>query len=318
MLRQFAALGAALPLANAFGQSQTPIRFVVGTSAGSSADLVARLLAVRLAQILNRPVIVDNKPGAATRLANAEVKRSAPDGNTLLFSPVGTFSVLPHLYTPKNLGYVPEDFVPVGRVSKFDYMLAVGPGVKATNLAELKAWLKANPSLASIANPGTGTIPNLLSIVLAKHLDVDLQHIAYRGTAPAAQDLMGGHVSLLIGTNVELVTLHNSGKLRVLASITESRSPAFPDVSTLTEMGEPLAVDSLHGVWAPAGTPQAAIDNFGAALKKVLDEPAVKVEFEKLGLQAMPSTPAGLRRVQQEDFTRWGTFIKQANITMTE
>lgn len=302
----------------AFAQSGTTVRLVVGFPPGGPSDTVARMLADRMRVKLNRPVVVDNKPGAASRLARAEVKRAVPDGNTLIFSPVGATTVLPHLFSAKNLGYTPEEFSPVARVAGYEYVLTAGPGVTVSNLAELKAWLIKNPSHATLAHPGTGTIPNLLGLVLAKSMGVPITQVAYKGTTPALQDLMGGHVSLCIETPFEVQEFHRSGKLKVLASISETRSPLLPDVPTLIEQGLQLSADSFHGVWAPAGTPADVIRTLNAAIVSVLAEPAVKDQLLKLGLHPTPSTPAELTVAEKADSKRWADFIKETGVAVTD
>lgn len=307
---------ATLPQVHA--QSQPAIRMVVGSAPGGPSDIAARILAERMRQKLNRNVIVENRAGAATRIANAEVKKSAPDGNTLLFSPIGAMTVLPNLFTSKNLGYTPDDFVPVARVVGIDFLLATGPGIKLDNVPQFKAFFAQKPNLATFANPGTGTIPNLLAIVLAKHTGVSFQHIAFKGSAPALNDLMGDHVSLSIGTPAEMLEQHRAGKIRVIGTFSENRSPLLSDVPTLKEQGVPLSIEDAFGVWAPAGTPKAMIDNYNAVIVSVLADPTVKAELLKLGFAIAPSSAAELAKVQHEDTKRWNTFIQQAGISMTD
>jgi len=307
-------LSSSLCLNSAFAQRTPTLRLVVGSAPGGIADHTARVMAEKLSRLLEQTVVVENKPGAATRIANGEVKRSAPDGSTLLFSPLGSLTVLPHLYSEQSLGYRPSDFVPVGRVASFEYLLAVNPSLKVNNLLELRALIAKKPELATIANPGTGTIPNLLSMVLATNFNLPLVHVAYKGSGPAAADLVAGHVSLLIGTPAELVSLHQNGRIRVIASISEQRSPGFPDVSTLKEQGENLAAESLLGLWAPAGTPPATIQRLNQALTSTINDPAIQEQLTKSGLRAASSTPEELLAIQQQDSQQWANFIKQVDL----
>lgn len=302
----------------AVAQSLPPIRMIVGTAPGGPSDIAARILADRVRQRLNRNVIVENRAGAATRIANAEVKRSAPDGTTILFSPIGAMTVLPNLFTAKNLGYTPDDFVPVARAVGIDFLLATSPNIKLDNVSQFKAFFTQKPDLATFANPGTGTIPNLLAIVLSKHTGVPFQHIPFKGSAPALNDLMGDHVSFAIGTPAEMIEQHKAGKIRVLGTFSEKRSPLLSEVPTLKEQGVPLAIEDAFGVWAPVGTPRAVVDSLNAAFIGVLEDASVKAELTKIGFTIAPSSPAELLRVQHEDLKRWGTFIQQAGISMAD
>ncbi|MBK6651045.1 MAG: ABC transporter substrate-binding protein [Betaproteobacteria bacterium] len=313
-----AVLGACAMLSVAQAQNVPPVRMVVGSAPGGPSDIAARILAEKLRTRLNRNVLVENRAGAATRIANAEVKKATPDGTTLLFSPLGAMTVLPNLFTAKNLGYAPEDFVPVSRVVGIEFLLAAGPNLKVDGISQFKTFFSQKPELASFANPGTGTIPNLLAIVLAKHTGVPFRHIAYKGSSLALNDLMGDHVALAVGTPAEMLEQHKAGKIRVIGTFSEKRSQLLPDVATLKEQGVPLAIDDAFGVWAPAGTPKAVIDSVNAAIVNALEDPGVKAEFMKLGFTAASSTPAELGKIQQEDLKRWNSFIQQAGISMTD
>jgi tripartite-type tricarboxylate transporter receptor subunit TctC len=317
-IKQTAAFGVCISILSAFAQVQIPIRLIVGSAAGGPTDIAARIVSEQVKLKLNRSILVENKPGASTRIANGEVKRAAPDGLTLLFSPLGAMTVLPNLYSSKNLGYVPEDFTPVARVVGIEFVLAASTNSKIINLAQLKEFLTRNPDRASIANPGTGTIPNLLAILLAKQTGVPLQHVSYKGSAPAMSDLMGDHVSLMIGTPAEMINHHKAGKLRIIGTFSEKRSPVLPDVQTLKEQGVAVAIEDAFGVWAPAGTPPAIVENISSAFRVAIGNATVMADLAKLGFTATPSSPAELAKIQQEDLKRWSAFIKIAGIEMTE
>lgn len=313
-IRQWLALflGTTVLTASAFAQDQRPVRVVVGLAPGGLVDVTARLVAEGMRGELNRPILIENKPGAATRIAASEVRRAAPDGNTLLFSPVGTMSVMPHLFS--NTGYAVADFIPVGGVASFDYLLAVAPNVQANNLRELIALLKTHPEHASIANPGTGTIPNILATVLAEQISIPLQHIPYKGTGAAAADVMAGHVSLLVGTPAELINLHESGKLRVIAAISDKRSSGFPNVPTLAEQGLDLAARSFMGLWAPVGTPPDTIAQLNQAMIAALRNPDLQRKLLEMGLDPAPTSSGELQKEQEVDSEFWGGFIRKFDI----
>ena len=227
-----AALAAASLAAPALAQERT-IKIMVGFPPGGSADVIARLLAEKMRASLNQNVIVDNKPGAAGRLVLGELKRAAPDGQTLVLSPSGAMVIAPHLY---KLDYDPiKDFTPVSRIVTFDFAITAGPGAPAGDLKTVLAWMKANPSKANYATSGAGTVPHFAGMLLSQAAGVTLTHVAYRGGAPAAQDLIGGQVPLMVDTASETLEHHKAGKVRILAVTGEQRMKALPDVPTLKE-----------------------------------------------------------------------------------
>jgi tripartite-type tricarboxylate transporter receptor subunit TctC len=230
--RHFTTLAAAtLAAPFALAQDRTT-RILVGFPPGGSADVIARLLAEKMRVSLGQNVIVDNKPGAAGRIVLGEVKRAAPDGQTLVLSPSGALVIQPWLY--QNLGYDPvKDFTPVSRVSTFDFAVTAGPGAPAGDLKTVLAWMKANPGKANYATSGAGTVPHFAGLLISQAAGVPLTHVAYRGGAPAAQDLIGGQIPLMVDTASETIEHHKAGKVRILAVTGEQRTKALADVPTL-------------------------------------------------------------------------------------
>ena len=223
-LAALAVLAASLFAAPAMAQDRTT-KIVVGFPPGGSADVIARLLAEKLRVSLGQNVIVDNKPGAGGRVALNEVKRAAPDGQTLILSPSGALVIQPWLYS--NLGYDPiKDFTAISRVSTFDFAVTAGPGAPAGDIKAVLAWMKANPSKANYATSGAGTVPHFAGQLLAQAAGVPMTHVAYKGGAPAAQDLIGGQVPLMVDTASETIEHHKSGKVRILAVTGETRTKA--------------------------------------------------------------------------------------------
>jgi len=227
------ALGLAAPLTTQ-AQDKPPVRILVGFPPGGSVDIVARLLAERLRALLDQNIIVENKPGAAGRVALGDLRRAAPDGNTLVLAPSGALVILPWLY--KNIGYDPaKDFSPVARVTTFDFAVTAGPGSPAGNIKAVMDWFKANPAKASYGTSGAGTVPHFAGLLLGQAAGVNMVHVPYKGGAPAAQDLIGGQIPLMVDTASETIEHHRAGRLRILAVTGESRSQALPDVPTLRE-----------------------------------------------------------------------------------
>jgi tripartite-type tricarboxylate transporter receptor subunit TctC len=201
--RHFNALAAAAAAlaVPAFAQERT-LKILVGFPPGGSVDVIARLLAEKLRASLGQNVIVDNKPGAGGRVALNEVKRAAPDGQTLVLSPSGALVIQPWLFA--NLGYDPiKDFTAISRVTTFDFAVTAGPGAPAGDLKAVLAWMKANPAKANYATSGAGTVPHFAGQLLGQAAGVPMTHVAYRGGAPAAQDLIGGQVPLMVDTASE-------------------------------------------------------------------------------------------------------------------
>ncbi|NDZ13220.1 ABC transporter substrate-binding protein [Variovorax sp. WS11] len=307
--RHFAALAAgalAMPLALA---QERNTRILVGFPPGGSADVVARLLADRMRVSLAQNVIVDNKPGAAGRLALSELKRSVPDGSTLIFSPSGAMVIHPWLYA--NLGYdTAKDFTPISLVSTFDFAVTAGPGAPAGDLKTVLAWMKANPSKANYATSGAGTVPHFAGLLLSQAAGVPMTHVAYRGGAPAAQDLIGGQVPLMVDTAVETIEHHRAGKVRILAVTGAQRSKALPDVPTLKESGIDITADAFFGLYGPPGMPPELVQRIDRAVADALRAPEIQERIYNLGLVPAHAGPAELAAVQAAHLKRWEAPIK--------
>ncbi len=311
-----AALAATLPRL-ALAQDKPPVRILVGFPPGGSADVVARLLADRMRASLGQNVIIDNKPGAAGRVAMGELKRSAPDGQTLIVQPSGALVILPWLY--KNLGYDPvKDYTPVARASTFDFAVTAGPGAPAGDLRAILAWMKANPAKANYATPGAGTVPHFTGVMLSQAIGMPLTHVAYKGGAPALNDLLGGQVPLMIDTPVETIEHHRAGKLRIVGVTGEARSKALPEVPTLREQGIDLAADAFFGVYGPAGLPADVTARLSRAVADALRTPEVADKITSLGLVPAYGNGAELAAVQAAHLKRWEAPIKASGFTVEQ
>lgn len=311
-----ATLAATLPRL-ALAQDKPPVRILVGFPPGGSADVVARLLADRMRTSLGQNVIIDNKPGAAGRVAMGELKRSAPDGQTLIVQPSGALVILPWLY--KNLGYDPvKDYTPVARASTFDFAVTAGPGAPAGDLRAILAWMKANPSKANYATPGAGTVPHFTGVMLSQAIGMPLTHIAYKGGAPALNDLLGGQVPLMIDTPVETIEHHRTGKVRIVGVTGEARSKALPDVPTLREQGIDLAADAFFGVYGPAGLPADVTARLSRAVADALRTPEVADKITSLGLVPAYGSGDELAAVQAAHLKRWEAPIKASGFTVEQ
>jgi tripartite-type tricarboxylate transporter receptor subunit TctC len=305
-LAAFAATVVAAPAV--FAQERTT-KIVVGFPPGGSADVIARLLAEKLRVSLNQNVIVDNKPGAGGRVALNEVKRAAPDGQTLILSPSGALVIQPWLYS--NLGYDPiKDFTAISRVSTFDFAVTAGPGAPSGDLKAVLAWMKANPTKANYATSGAGTVPHFAGQLLGQATGVPLTHVAYRGGAPAAQDLIGGQVPLMVDTASETIEHHKAGKVRILAVTGEERTKALPEVPTLKEQGINMTADAFFGLYGPAGMPADVVARIDRAVAEALRSPEVQEKIYSFGLVPNHAGSAELASTQAAHLKRWEAPIK--------
>ncbi|HEX7889152.1 MAG TPA: Bug family tripartite tricarboxylate transporter substrate binding protein [Ramlibacter sp.] len=307
--RHFAALAAATLAAPAALAQDRTLKILVGFPPGGSADVIARLLAQKMAVTLNQTVIVDNKPGAAGRLVLGELKRAAPDGQTLVLSPSGAMVIAPWLYS--NIGYDPiKDFTPVSRIVTFDFAVTAGPAAPQGDLKSVLAWMKANPGKANYATSGAGTVPHFAGLLLAQAAGVPLTHVAYRGGAPAAQDLIGGQIPLMVDTASETIEHHKAGKVRILAVTGEQRSRALPEVPTLKEQGINMAADAFFGLYGPPGMASDVVARIDRAVADALKQPDVQEKINNFGLVPNHAPAADLAVTQATHLKRWEAPIK--------
>jgi tripartite-type tricarboxylate transporter receptor subunit TctC len=286
-----------------------PVRIVFPFAAGGSGDALARIIGEHLREGINRPVIIENKTGAAGRLGVESVARAAPDGDTILITPIAPISIYPHVY--EKLAYDPfTDLEPLVHVADFEFAVAIGPQVPAKNLKELVAWLKANPNAANYGTPGAGTLPHFFAVSFRNAIGVDLRHVGYRGSAAVMTDLMGGQITMASTTTADLLEAHKAGKIRILATSDTKRSPLLPDVPTFKEEGYEITGTAWYAMYAPAKTPSETIARLNKVIVEAVRRPDVKARLLSLGLYATGSTPEELRRIQKKDSDLWQPAIK--------
>jgi tripartite-type tricarboxylate transporter receptor subunit TctC len=307
------ALGLPLPALAQVGTA----RIVNGYPAGGILDVVSRKLAEHLSGAWGRNVIVDNKPGAAGRLAVEALVASPPDGSSMLVTPASVVTMYPHIY--KNLSYdVFSDLAPVGIVAVAGFALAVGPAVPASvrTLDEFFAWCKLNPAAAQCGNAGAGSFPHFMAMLLAREARVTLPHVPYRGGLAAMQDAAAGQVSAALATEASAIALERAGKLRVLATTGSDRSVFLPQAPTFREMGYPnLAQREWFAAFMPARTPAAVIALAADGIQAALREPGIRDVWHKAALSAEGSTPAELRSALRKEHDFWGPVIKASGFT---
>lgn len=307
-----AALSAALALAVTPAVAQLgekPIRIVFPYAAGGAGDALARLLAEELRKGTNRPVIVENKTGAAGRLGVSEVVKAEKDGDTILLTPIAPTAVHQHVFD--DLPYNPDkDLVPVTQVSKFEFGIGVGPEVPAKNLKELVAWMKANPNKTSFGSPGAGALPHFFGILFGKAAGVEMVHVGYRGSAIALADVLGGQIPMIVTTTSDLLGAHKSGKIRILATSDSERSPLVPDVPTFKESGYDIVGTSWYGIYAPTGTPDAIVQRYAKIFSESLKKPELQKRLLELGLYATGTTPEAFAKIHKTDSAFWAEAVK--------
>ncbi len=319
MLRRFftAAIVAASWLVIAPVQAQQPLKIVFPFAAGGSGDALSRIIADHLRAGLNRTVVVENVTGGAGRIAMRQVVTAAPDGNTILLTPIAPVVVYQHVY--KDLGYDPlKDLKPLAHVAGFEFALAVGPKVPVKTLKELVDWAKANPKEASYGSPAAGSLPHFFGLLFARAAGVDFVHIGYRGSAPALADLAGGQIAVVVTTTSDLLAMHKAGRIRMLATSDNKRSPLVPEAPTFKEAGYNIEGTSWYAMFAPAGTPDDVIQRYNKIIVAALAKPEVKERLLALGLYATGSTPAELGKIQRADSERWAPAVKASGFTPSQ
>jgi tripartite-type tricarboxylate transporter receptor subunit TctC len=294
--------------------SDQAVRIIFPFAVGGSGDALARLLAEHLRAGLNRPVVVQNVTGGAGRIGVRQVATAAPDGNTILITPIAPVVLHQHMY--KDLGYDPtKDLVPISQAATFEFGLAVGDKVPAKSLKDVVEWAKANPKLASYGSPGVGTLPHFFGVMFGRAAGVELVHVAYRGSAPAMTDLIGGQIPIVVTTTSDMIAMHTDKKIRILATSDSKRSPLAPDVPTFREAGFDIQGAAWYGLFAPAGTPPDIVKRYGAILADALKKPEMKDRLLNMGLYATGTTPEELGRIQKSDSDHWAPVIRASGFT---
>lgn len=315
LIQWASALAATGALPQALAQAgQGPVRILVGFAAGGSTDILARQLAEQMKTVLGRPVIVENKTGAAGRLAVEAIKLAAADGDTLLLAPHGAMTLFPHIY--KSLRYEPsKDFTPITRVSASDYGIAVNAAAPARDLAGFKAWAASQGDQMAFGSPGSGTVLHFLGMQIGRGLGLKLTHVPYRGAAPAIADLLGGSVQAVVTPLGDLLEMHKAGKLRVLATTGHTRSRLIEGVPTARESGVDLDVAAWTGLYGPAGMAPSVRDGLHAAAVRGLQADAMQARLQAIGMSAAPCTPAELAELQRKESALWADAVAQAGFT---
>jgi tripartite-type tricarboxylate transporter receptor subunit TctC len=304
----------ALPLsAQADTWPSKPVKVIVNFPAGGVADQIARAVTQPLQVALGQPVVIENKGGAGGNIGGDAAAKAPADGYTLLLSSGGMVSVNPHLYPKMSFDPV-KDLTPVAAAARVLVYLEVKPSLPVNTVQEFLAYLKANPGKVTYGSPGNGSSPHLASEMLKSQANVFAVHVPYRGAAPAMQDLLGGQVDFMFDPGIGLQHVQ-AKKLKLLAVGSSKRSPLYPDVPTLDEVGlKGFDADTLFGFYAPAGTPPDIVNRLNREINKALDNPAVQERIKALGGVPATMSPQDFNARALSDSKRFGALIKERKI----
>lgn len=298
----------------ASGLPTKPVRIVVGYPAGQTVDIVARNFAVALSKEIGQPVIVDNRPGANGSLGAQEVKKSATDGSTILLGTLGQMAINPTLY--KKLPYdTLKDFAPISQVSTGPLLLVATPSFPPNNLTELIAYAKARPGKVDFASGGNGITAHLAMVVLEKQAGMDLNHIPYKGSPGALNDVMGGQVPIMFDAMGSTLPQVKAGKLKALAISGLQRNAQLPNLPTADEQGmKGFDITSWVGFLAPAGTPAATVDALNAAIRRAAANPQIQEAIRATGGQLAITSPAEFGVFLRDEVKKWGKAVADSGV----
>lgn len=294
-----------------------PVDFIVPFAPGGPVDTTARITTQALSQLWKVSAIIENKAGAGGILGAQAAVKAAPDGYHFFFAAIH-HSILPAL--KNNLTYdVQKDLVPVGFVARFPIVLVVNPSLPVQTVSELVAYAKANPGKLSYSSSGTGGGTHLAGEIFDSLAGTKMQHVPYKGSAPAMQDLVAGQVQLMFADAPSALPFIKAGKIRALAVGNPEPSSFFPDLPTIAQSGVAgYEAYSWTGLTAPVGTPQAVIDRVNADLVKVLSDPRTVEALKVAGAEPAPDSPAQFKVFIAAEIKKWGDIIRAAHITVDE
>ena len=285
------------------------LKILVGFPAGAGLDTMTRLVAEKMRGTLGQPVMVENRPGAAGQIAMSAVKAAPADGLTLVMTPLVTVVTAPHVFA--KLPYDAfADFTPVAHAADFLFAFSVGSSTPAVSLSDYVTLVKKDRKYGNYASAGTGSLPHFFSLLFASTAGINLNHVGYKGTAPALTDLLGGQLGAFMGTVSDVATQHKAGKLRVLATSGARRARELPQVPTFRELGYAIEGAGWYAAYAPAKTPKATVDRLANAIIEAIKSPQVRDKLEALGMEPTGLGPADLADIHKADYDKWGPVIK--------
>jgi tripartite-type tricarboxylate transporter receptor subunit TctC len=320
------ALGLALALGFAAGIARAqnsafpnrPIRMIVGFAAGGGTDVVARIVAQKMSEGLGQSVAVENRTGASGMIAAEDVAKSAPDGYTLMMGSQTTYAVAPNLYRKVTVDPA-KDFTGVALTGASPLVLVVNPSFAAHTVADVIAMAKANPGKINFGTGGAGTTPHMSAELFQHTAGIKMVHVAYRGEAPAINDLLAGQIPLMFANLSAVMGQIKAGTLRALAVTSAKRSPSVPDVPTVAEAALPgFEAETWFGIVAPAGTPRDIVLKLNATARQAMAAQDTGQRFADLGMTTGSSSPDELDAYIKAEIIKWSKVIKDANIQPLE
>jgi tripartite-type tricarboxylate transporter receptor subunit TctC len=316
-----AAVGAALALGVGLAQAEDypvrPVR-VVTQAAGSSVDLVARLIGQGLTEDWGQQIVIDNRPGANGIIALELVARAKPDGYTLAMTGISALTINPFIY--KTLPFRPiEDFAPVTQAVTFAFVAVVNPAVPARTLRELVALARQHPGELNYSSSGIGNLTHLVGELFCRSAHVAMVHVPNKGDTPAVMDVLSGQTQVMFATAPSAMAQIQAGTLRAIAVLGAARSPDLPDVPTAAESGYPdLQASGWGGIVAPAGTPPEIVDRLQREIARQLDRPAMRTLLEQQGAMPVGSTPAAFGAFIAAESAKWSQVVEAAGLTHSQ
>jgi tripartite-type tricarboxylate transporter receptor subunit TctC len=313
---QMAACAAAVPAVVRIAWAQSypsrPVRIVVGLTAGSASDIVARIMGQWLSEHLGQQFVVENRPGAGTNIAAEAVVRSAPDGYTLLLA-ASPNAINASLYDKLSFNFI-LDIAPVAAISREPNVIVVNPSLPTRTVPELIAYAKANPGRINMASAGNGSTSHLTGELFKMMTGVNMVHVPYRGGGPALTDLLAGQVQVFFPPMVVPVGQIRAGKLRALAVTTATRSEALPDIPTVGEFVPGYEASVWFGLGVPKGTPAEVINKLNQETNAALTDIKIKARMAESGGTVLPGSPADFGKLIAEETEKWSKVVREANI----
>ena len=311
-------IGAPATTASAQDFPSRPIKLILPQPAGGAVDLIARTLGDRLADQLKQPVVVENMPGANGGLAGAAVARAAPDGYTLFLAVDSNLTVNPTLY--KNLNYDPfRDFVAISVIARLYTVLVANPKVSFSNVPELITYAKANPGKLNYAGIGIGSGMHLGMELFKFMTKTDINHVSYRGTAPAVTAVVSGEGEMMLTGPPAAKSMSEGGKLKLLAAASPARLELMPDVPTIDEQGvKGYELAAWFGLLAPAATPRPVVERLSAEVAKAVRDARFSVRMKAQGLEVVGSTSAAMLDLMRSDTEKWAELMQAVNISIPQ
>jgi tripartite-type tricarboxylate transporter receptor subunit TctC len=293
-----------------------PISIVVAFTPGGPSDVLSRILGKRMSEMLGQPIIVENRPGAGGNIAAEQVARATPDGYTLLMGNNSILATNAALY--KKLAYdAQKDFIPISLIGTQANILVVNPDLPVHSMAELIALAKTAPGTLNFASSGHGAAAHLAGELFKTAANINIVHVAYKGAAPALQDVVAGHVQMMFATTASVIGLIRIGKVRPLAVTTLKRTALLPDLPTVDELGlKGFEATTWHGLVVPSGTPKEIVDTLNFAAVKALADPEVRKTLQRLGVDIIGSTPKDFEAYIKAEIPKWTKVVQDSGASL--